>query len=556
MSHVNDQKARFAMAVLHKTLKHFDSGGFVNTLGNMGSNGITGVGNVFGGGRAPEGGQVGGVTQNASNPNTGLMGTIGGLLGLNNNFAASAAKINPGTTPEQLDTAYTGAQGALARQNAFADAVAPGGNAAMGSQMQLLKALQDQSQGKGPNPAAAALAQNTAANTANQAALMAGQRGAGANAGLLARQASQQGAVNQQNAVGQTAVLQAQQQLAAQQALAQHQAQMVQQQQGAIQGANNAQQNEQNILQGANTAYNNAEVGMQSNINNVNAQTAAGNQNMNSNILGGIMGGASSVLGGLGMAEGGEIPDDDNGDWLNSSSTETSPSIPGTATNPANQTDLASSMGGGKKGGGGGGGGGMGSMLGMLALLAHGGPVKPCHMYAAGGIAPSLPVGGGMGMGGGTSSGPQSSAGQWLSSSASGAGPSVPATASNPANTVNFSQIGQKGGSPAPKNNAQMPKTLGSGAGSVGESLSPFARGGQIGKNIGKVSDLKGGGKVAGKPKVSGSKDSYSNDTQAAMLSPGEIVLPRSVTQSKDPVGNAAKFVAAIMAKKGLRAAA
>ncbi len=55
---------------------------------------------------------------------------------------------------------------------------------------------------------------------------------------------------------------------------------------------------------------------------------------------------------------------------------------------------------------------------------------------------------------------------------------------------------------------------------------------------------------VPGKAKVKGANDSYANDTVDAKLSPGEIVLPRSVTMSADPVGNAAKFVQAIMAKQ------
>lgn len=58
---------------------------------------------------------------------------------------------------------------------------------------------------------------------------------------------------------------------------------------------------------------------------------------------------------------------------------------------------------------------------------------------------------------------------------------------------------------------------------------------------------------VPGKPKVGGAKNSYANDNVKALLSPGEIVLPRSVTQSKDPVNNAAKFVQAVMAKQGLK---
>ena len=56
---------------------------------------------------------------------------------------------------------------------------------------------------------------------------------------------------------------------------------------------------------------------------------------------------------------------------------------------------------------------------------------------------------------------------------------------------------------------------------------------------------------VPGKPKVAGAKNSYANDTVPATLDEGGIVLPRSVTKAKDPSKEAAKFVAAIMAKKG-----
>ena len=67
----------------------------------------------------------------------------------------------------------------------------------------------------------------------------------------------------------------------------------------------------------------------------------------------------------------------------------------------------------------------------------------------------------------------------------------------------------------------------------------------------GQIHNMKTGGHVPGKAKVTGSKDSYSNDTVPAILSPGEIVLPRSVTQSQNPTDAAAKFVAAIKSKKG-----
>lgn len=59
------------------------------------------------------------------------------------------------------------------------------------------------------------------------------------------------------------------------------------------------------------------------------------------------------------------------------------------------------------------------------------------------------------------------------------------------------------------------------------------------------------GGEVSGKAKVKG--DSLSNDTVPAMLSPKEIVLPRSVTLSKDAPDKAKAFVEAILAKHQLR---
>lgn len=54
---------------------------------------------------------------------------------------------------------------------------------------------------------------------------------------------------------------------------------------------------------------------------------------------------------------------------------------------------------------------------------------------------------------------------------------------------------------------------------------------------------------VPGSAQVAG--DSKANDTVPAKLSPGEVIIPRSVMQSDDPVGHAARFVAAVMAKNG-----
>lgn len=58
-----------------------------------------------------------------------------------------------------------------------------------------------------------------------------------------------------------------------------------------------------------------------------------------------------------------------------------------------------------------------------------------------------------------------------------------------------------------------------------------------------KTASLKSqGGDVPGKAKVKG--DSLKNDTVPTLLSPGEMVIPRSVMQSEDPVSAAADFVA------------
>lgn len=66
-----------------------------------------------------------------------------------------------------------------------------------------------------------------------------------------------------------------------------------------------------------------------------------------------------------------------------------------------------------------------------------------------------------------------------------------------------------------------------------------------------KRKDMSKGGHVSGKAAVKG--NSYANDTVKARLSPGEVVIPKSVMESEDPIANAAKFVGAIMAKSGSR---
>lgn len=69
--------------------------------------------------------------------------------------------------------------------------------------------------------------------------------------------------------------------------------------------------------------------------------------------------------------------------------------------------------------------------------------------------------------------------------------------------------------------------------------------------DISSMMSMKTGGKIPGKAKVKG--DSLKNDTIPALLSAGEIVLPRHVTTHKDAPKKAAEFVAAVLAKKGKR---
>lgn len=229
----------------------------------------------------------------------GLAGGVENVLGFGPQAAPrnAGANIGQGVTPEQVQqaagTALTneqqlaqlneelGLQGGLYKQTDVYN-----------QQQQLANALLAQSQGQGPNPAQAALNQQTGNNIASQAALMAGQRGSSANAGLLARQIAQQGAATQQQAVGQSATQQAQQQIAAQQQLQAQQQNMANlattqagQYIGGVNSAVTAGQNEQNILGNQLANYNNALLS-----NQLGAQPASP--------------GVTALLGGLGAAAG------------------------------------------------------------------------------------------------------------------------------------------------------------------------------------------------------------------------------------------------------------
>ncbi len=507
--HSNDHKSKFALAVLHKTLQHFDSGGQVQTQtvpnhlsgpttagpNTSTANGpdITKATNTY----TNPGGILGGSNSVASQ----IFNPVGGLIGMGqNNFQASAAPIQAGTNAEQLNTAYDTAQGGLTNQQNFVNALQ--GQNGVQNQSNNYNQLGQIAQGQGPNPAQALLNNQTGQNIANQAALMAGQRGSGANAGMIARQAAQQGANTQQQAVGQGAALQAQQSLNAinaQTGVAQNQVNQLGQ---GLNGYNASAQNEQNILQQANSAYNSANVNMTSNMNQVNAGVAGANAANRGGILGGIFNSVSSMAGGF-FAEGGDV---NLGKPAFKDSSESAP------LNSSNGSDVKvptydmskdkRSKGGGSDGTVedgksdgdtmGSGAEGAGGMLG--GLMAEGGNVPQSSLATEGGNVP------------------QSSLARHIHSSSNkmAEGGAVPAMVS-------------PGEQYLPPEDVKKVK----------QGANPLAV----------------GEKIPGKPKYPG--NDYRNDVVKKTLQSGGIVIPNKIMQSENPSDKAAKFVKATEAKKG-----
>lgn len=478
---------------------------------------------------------------------------------LNNALVANNGAANQGS-------AYQQTQG-LANQLGNANGV---GNqsAALASQMALARQQQATAaqyqgiaNGTGPNPAMAALNQTTGQNVANQAALMAGQRGAGANVGLLARQAAQQGAATQQQAVGQGATMQAQQELnalsglsgqqqaigntqqnvaniaqqqvgqtqaqqaalanqaatqvgqaqsgiqAAQQAASGMTAQQQAQQQAQAQQANvvagqqiggttantQAQQSEQGILQNALSAQNSANVSSQGNVNSGNAALAQTNMQGQQGILGGLTNAVGAGLKAL-FAEGGQVPAqhfDDGGDVAPVAAAPVVPAVAPVAA-PGPQSS-------------------MGKFLQGWAGSMAGKPDDPNKPQDDEKIK----------------TGPQAlqqgfaSLGKGIGSAAKGAfGPSS---------------------TPAGLDNSVGPDVGGA------DMAAMAAKGGAVKKDF-----REGGGVQASSPgqKAVKAGNSYDNDKIPAVLSEGEVVIPRSVMQGKDPARGAADFVAKVMAKR------
>lgn len=596
------------------------------------------------------------------------MGFIGSMLGAGkgSDFVAqgSAPAITSPVNQGQIDTAYNQTQTALKSQEDLLNALAPQGTQGMASQLQLGNQLNDQAQGRGPNPAQAQLAQNTSQNVANQASLMAGQRGAGANPAMFARLAAQQGSNIQQNSVGQAATLGAQQQLAAQQQLQQLAATQLGQQQGAVTGYNQAAQSEQQNLLNAQSATNMASAGVAANINNTNSATQIQNSKAQQGIFGGLLGGAGGILSDENVKTNVKPADDKIQSFLdNVSAHEYSykdsvkghpGAAPGRHVGPMAQELEQSELGRQMVTQGPDGKGvdfqrGLGTIVASLAALnerldAMEGKKKPQHMaqggevrnYAVGGnIAPMAPLapaaqvnappqgpqssigkfmygfteatkpqqgqdGGMQNLGGDSGGNPVGEGMKKLTQKVGekyvkplfesapanvnmGQGPTVSNLMKEPgyaqyelgadasaapmagtpeavehAGTASAAEAGGEGFTAAGGSAAATEGTEAAtayegaeGAAALGESESALSgseallalnKGGNVGHK------LKKGGSVPGKAKYKG--DTTKNDTVSAKLSPGEVVIPKSVMESPDPVSNAAKFVAAVMARK------
>lgn len=382
-----------------------------------------------------------------------------------NAVAGASGIVNPATV-DQANQLYGQQQNAIGQQQDFVNALQGAYAGLPQQQMALNQQLQGVANGTGPNPALAQLQQTTGQNVANQAALMAGQRGSSSNPGMMARQIAQQGANTQQQAVGQGATLAAQQQLAAMGQLGQQQQNMLGMQQGAMNanqaGITGAQGHILNSIGGQNNANVNY-AGITSGVDMANAKK---NNQLASNVMSGI----GSALGMF--AEGGEAQGFMNSlgagmdDAITFADKKKKKAAPEKQEKKTEETKAPVAM--------------------------AGGP-----MDATGIIPPAADTINTMG--------PQSRIGQFLAAAKGG---KVPALLSPGEKYLSPKQV-EKGANP-----------------------------------------MKDGKTVPGKPKVSGAKDSYANDTVPATLEEGGIVIPRSITQGKDAEKRSMEFVRAIMAKK------
>jgi hypothetical protein len=444
------------------------------------------------------------------------LGSVVSMLGLGGGAGGTgfsgpqAAPISNPVTQDQINAAMTGTNQSMAGQQSLLGALQAQNG--LGNQTNVYNQMQGVANGTGPNPAQAMLNQSTGQNVANQAALMAGQRGAGANAGLLARQAAMQGANTQQQAAGQGAVMQANQSLNALGQLGGMAGNMAANQIGQTNANTQAQQANQAQLLGNAQAFNNAQVSNQSSINAANAGMAGAKMGQMGSAIGGAMSGlAAGAMMGAAAAEGGAVdrlpkmanggeafagPSSRFGQFISSQPGIGSPSMTSVPDLTNAQGDAALSQG----------------MKDLGKALA-----KPGAPTASGEVDSSQPI---------QSTNP-------LSSTPSAQDVSNAMQTSPGIAPEEFA----KGG--------KVPAMV-----SPGEQYLPP-------KDVKKVvkdgkNPLSVGERIPGKPKYKG--NDYRNDVIPKTLTSGGIVIPNEIMQSKNPHFESMKFVHATIAKnrKGL----
>jgi hypothetical protein len=529
-------------------------------------------------------------------------GFLSGLFGTqqNTNTGQQAAATGQALA---ANNPYTPAQ--LQQQYQF-------GQANQAAEQGLAGQLSAQSQGQGPNPALAQLNQTTNANNQQSAGMLAST--AGLNPAVAAKLAATNQANSNQGAAGQAATMEAQQQLAAEGQLAGLQGQMGQQAQGQQSVANQANLGTQAI--GANIAGANTQAAGQAAGAGLGALGSLGSL-AGSLVGGGASAIPTTSVAAGGMIQkmaGGGVSNPYMDIVASNSGLPASITNAGETPNTPNPIAQGSSIGSGLMGGigsigskllgsGSGSGGDAGaaagdtamagsdvSALGDFASLA----AKGGMMYAPGGVTgavapqpadPNMATQGvPMKLNAPTATGSavtpnqapytgaltdangnpetgatlaQGQANQTaLQNQATGAYNTQAAAQNTNAQAAlaqsqaaQKAQIQQMNGVGGPNQNGQ-PTAIQSGLMDVaqyGGLMGLLASGGMI--NMG--DKLRQGGSVPGKAVVKG--DSYANDKVNARLSPGEVVIPRHIMQGPDPANNAAKFVAACLAKSGKR---
>lgn len=404
------------------------------------------------------------------------MGFLNDLFGAkNNNFASADIDNGPGGFANQASTTQ-GQQGAL------------------------FNMLMSRANGTGgPSAAEQMLNRSTNQQIGQEASAIGGVKGI--NPALAAKMISENSAARLQDTAGQAGIQRANEQMGAQNTLA-----------GAL-GQERGRQTQESL-----------------GVQGINAQVGAGNAGQNASTAGGILGGVGSLLG---LADGGEVPEQPKGDF----------DVAEVHIPQINQTPTPLT-GGGDKGGGGGMGSLVSAALPLLMAASKGGEIPEFIQKFAGGgsVVPnfgtSFASGYGLRQQPGDSDAPEAKShgllGNALMSLFSPSAPDTDPSSSMPTSYDYATMYGAPGGAGGGNNGMPTSQDYANMYGAPGatEKSNMFAG----------AADFKArGGKIPGKAEVEG--DSPKNDTVPIMASPGEVVLPR--TSAKDPE-KAAEFVEAL----------